>query len=140
MVELETKLTASGVLYIPKEIRQCFGRTMKIVPNATAALFFPSHATYTDVLASLNIIRQDIEHRLRMQQRAAPAPNRKEPAETRSLGNRRMKSTPVSAPNPGRYHSAPFLPPCRRTRPAPRPVRRPANLPGSPEAPAGEHP
>lgn len=69
MVELETKITESGVLYIPKEIRQCFGRSMKIIPNATAALFFPSDTRYEDVLASLDIIRRDIEHRLKMQQR-----------------------------------------------------------------------
>ena len=69
MVEIETKITESGVLYIPKEIRQCFGRSMKIIPNATAALFFPSNTNYTDVLASLDIIRRDIEHRMKMQQR-----------------------------------------------------------------------
>lgn len=69
MVELETKITQSGVLYVPKEIRQCFGRSMKIIPNATAALFFPSDTRYEDVLASLDIIRQDIEHRLKMQRR-----------------------------------------------------------------------
>jgi len=69
MVELETKITESGVLYIPKEIRQCFGRSMKIIPNATAALFFPSDIRYEDVLASLDIIRRDIEHRLKMQRR-----------------------------------------------------------------------
>ncbi len=69
MVELETRITSSGVLYIPKEIRRCFGRSMKIIPNATAALFFPAETAYEDVLASLDIIRQDIQHRLRMQQR-----------------------------------------------------------------------
>ena len=48
MVELETKITESGVLYVPKEIRQCFGRKMKIIPNATAAVFFPADANYED--------------------------------------------------------------------------------------------
>lgn len=69
MVEIKTKITNSGVLYIPKEIRECFSRSIRIIPNATAALFFPSDADYEDVLASLDIIRQDIQHRLRMQQR-----------------------------------------------------------------------
>jgi hypothetical protein len=76
MVEIETKITESGVLYIPKEIRQCFGRSMRIIPNATAALFFPSTSKYEDVLASLEIIRQDIEHRLRMQQDSLKEPRR----------------------------------------------------------------
>lgn len=69
MVELETKITESGVLYVPKEIRQCFSRAMKIIPNATAAVFFPATAEYEDVLASLKIIEADIKHRVAMQKR-----------------------------------------------------------------------
>jgi hypothetical protein len=69
MVELETKITHSGVLYVSKEIRQCFGRSMKIISNATAALFFPSNTRYEKVLTSLDIIRQNIKHRLEMQRR-----------------------------------------------------------------------
>jgi hypothetical protein len=69
MVELETKITESGVLYVPKEIRQCFSRLMKIIPNASAAVFFPANASYEDVLASLKVIEADLEHRIRMEQR-----------------------------------------------------------------------
>ncbi len=69
MVELETKITESGVLYVPKEIRQCFGRKMKIIPNATAALFFPADANYEDVKASLEIIMADLEHRIRLKKK-----------------------------------------------------------------------
>lgn len=68
MVELQTKITESGVLYIPKEIRQCFSRLIKIIPNASAAVFFPATAKYEDVLASLKIIEADLEHRIRMMQ------------------------------------------------------------------------
>ena len=71
MVELETKITESGVLYIPKEIRQCFGRKMKIIPNATAAVFFPADANLEDVKASLQIIMDDIEHRIRLKKKEA---------------------------------------------------------------------
>jgi len=71
MVELETKITESGVLYVPKEIRQCFGRKMKIIPNATAAVFFPADASLEDVKASLKIIMADIEHRIRLKRREA---------------------------------------------------------------------
>jgi hypothetical protein len=66
MVELTTKVTQSGVLYIPKEIRQCFGRNMKIIPNATAAVFFAATTDYVDVLESLRIIEFDIRHRIRL--------------------------------------------------------------------------
>ena len=71
MVELETKITESGVLYVPKEIRQCFGRKMKIIPNATAAVFFPADANLEDVKDSLQIILADIEHRIRLKRREA---------------------------------------------------------------------
>jgi bifunctional DNA-binding transcriptional regulator/antitoxin component of YhaV-PrlF toxin-antitoxin module len=67
MVELKTKITESGVLYIPKELREAFGRKMKIIANATASVFFPANASYADVLYSLEIIRKDLEHRLRLQ-------------------------------------------------------------------------
>ena len=69
MVELECKITESGVLYIPKEIRQCFGRRMKIIPNATAAVFFPANASLEDVKKSLEIIMADLEHRIRLKRR-----------------------------------------------------------------------
>ena len=71
MVEHATKLTTSGVLYVPKPIREAFGRHMKIIPNATAALFFPADAEYEDVLSSLEIITADVKHRLRMNERKA---------------------------------------------------------------------
>ena len=69
MVELETKITESGVLYVPKEIRRCFGRKMKIIPNATAAVFYPADANLEDVKDSLQIILADIEHRIRLKRR-----------------------------------------------------------------------
>jgi len=69
MVELETKITESGVLYIPKEIRKCFGRKMKIIPSATAAVFFSAETNYEDVRDSLKIILADIEHRIHLRKR-----------------------------------------------------------------------
>ena len=66
MVELKTKITTTGVLYIPKELREAFSRDMKIISNATAAVFFPANAHYEDVLRSLSIIKQDIEHRIKL--------------------------------------------------------------------------
>lgn len=69
MVEFIATMTASGVCYIPKELREAFGRRMRIIPNASAALLFPDKADYEDVLASLKIIQADVEHRLRIQER-----------------------------------------------------------------------
>lgn len=66
MVEFKTRITTTGVLYIPKELREAFSRNLKIVSDAKAALFFPADATYKDVLKSMRIIRQDIIHRMEL--------------------------------------------------------------------------
>jgi hypothetical protein len=67
MVELKTRITTTGVLYIPKELREAFSREMKIISNAAAAVFFPAGASYEDVLKSLDIIKRDIQHRIELQ-------------------------------------------------------------------------
>jgi len=69
MVLLKTKITKTGVLYIPKEVREAFPRDIRIIPNARAALFFPADALFEDVLTSLHIIEAELKHRLQMQQR-----------------------------------------------------------------------
>lgn len=69
MVLLRTKITKTGVLYIPKEVREAFPRKIRIIPNARAALFFPADALFEDVLTSLQIIEAELKHRLQMQQR-----------------------------------------------------------------------
>ena len=69
MVLLKTKITRTGVLYIPKEVREAFPRELKIIPNARAALFFPADALLQDVLTSLQIIEAELKHRIQMQQR-----------------------------------------------------------------------
>jgi hypothetical protein len=66
---LTTKITQSGVLYIPKTIREAFSREMKIIPNSFAALFFPADSNLEDVLASLKIIKADIEHKITVTRR-----------------------------------------------------------------------
>jgi len=67
MVELTTKITESGVLYIPKELREAFSRNMKIITNCTAAIFFAADSNYEDVLKSLEIITLDVKHRQTIQ-------------------------------------------------------------------------
>jgi bifunctional DNA-binding transcriptional regulator/antitoxin component of YhaV-PrlF toxin-antitoxin module len=69
MVLLKTKITTTGVLYIPKEIREAFTRELKIIPNARAALFFPADAAYEDVLRSLEIIEADLRHRIELEKK-----------------------------------------------------------------------
>ena len=66
MVELEASVSKAGILYIPKEIREAFGRRMKVITNARAALFFPAGAPYEEVLGSLRVIAADLEHRINL--------------------------------------------------------------------------
>jgi hypothetical protein len=66
MIELKTKITDAGVFYVPKELRDAFGLKIKIIPNASAAIFFSQNARYEDVLASLEIIAADIRHRINL--------------------------------------------------------------------------
>jgi bifunctional DNA-binding transcriptional regulator/antitoxin component of YhaV-PrlF toxin-antitoxin module len=69
MVELKTKITDAGVFYVPKELRDAYGLRIKIIPNASAAVFFSRNARYEDVLASLEIISADIKHRINLANR-----------------------------------------------------------------------
>jgi hypothetical protein len=71
MVELESKVTESGVLYVPKEIREAFGRRMRIIPDACAAVFFAAGTPYEDVADSLKVILADIEYRAKREKRSA---------------------------------------------------------------------
>ena len=64
MTMLNTKITESGVLYIPKEVRESFGRNMKIITNTSSAVMFSDKTDYEDVLISLEIIQSDLRHRI----------------------------------------------------------------------------
>lgn len=68
-MEMKTKITDAGVFYVPKELRDAFGQRIKIIPNASAAIFFSQKTRYEDVLASLQIIQADIEHRAELAKR-----------------------------------------------------------------------
>jgi hypothetical protein len=69
MVELKVKLAGVGVFYLPKEIRQSFGRRLVIIPNYKAAVFFPEGTSYEDVLKSLEVIEADLKHRAQCEKR-----------------------------------------------------------------------
>lgn len=67
MVMLKTKMTKTGIVYIPKEVREAFSRELKILPDARTALFFPAEAAYEDVLKSLEVIEFDLKHRMEIE-------------------------------------------------------------------------
>ena len=69
-VELRTNMTRSGMVYIPKEVRESFGQALRIIPDARAAVVFPDGTDYDDVLCSLRIIITDIKHRIHLAEKA----------------------------------------------------------------------
>jgi len=63
-MELKSKITDAGVIYIPNEIRESFGKYVKLIPDAVAALLFPADADLEAVAKSLEIIRQELQLRI----------------------------------------------------------------------------
>lgn len=61
--EFELKTGPQGHVYFPKKIREFFGDRMKLVPNAKAGVIFPKDANPKDVVASLEVIIQDLKLR-----------------------------------------------------------------------------
>lgn len=64
MVEFKGTITNAGVFYVPAELRREFGREIKIIPNASAAIFFSRNTHLEHVLKSMEIIAADLKHRI----------------------------------------------------------------------------
>jgi len=64
-------MTKSGVLYIPKEIREAFGRELVILPNSCTVLMFRRGLKHEHVLSSLEIIATDLRHRIAIEREKA---------------------------------------------------------------------
>ena len=63
MVRLRQKLDSAWKIYVPKILREAgFDREIEIAPNTSAAVMYPAGASLPEVLESLRIITQDIEH------------------------------------------------------------------------------
>ena len=63
MVEFRIRVhPEQRVAYIPKEIVEAIGHDLKATPNRAAVLLYPENALIRDVLKSLNIIKQDLQH------------------------------------------------------------------------------
>jgi len=63
MVEFQIKIhDKQGTAYIPKEIREALGNEVKAAPNRAAVLLYPKTMPIKDVLKSIDIIKQDLEH------------------------------------------------------------------------------
>jgi hypothetical protein len=67
-MELKATITDAGVIYLPNEVRESFGKHVKLIPNALAAVLFPADADLELVRDSVRIILDDIELRIRTPQ------------------------------------------------------------------------
>ena len=57
---------------MPKEIVQALGFKLKAIPNRAAVLLYPEGIPLEDVLKSLDIIRDDLEHAIQLQLKLSP--------------------------------------------------------------------
>ena len=65
MVKFQTRMDSIGKIYIAKPLRESgLKNTIEIVPNTKAAVIFQAGTRLEDVLASMRIITQELEHRL----------------------------------------------------------------------------
>lgn len=65
LVHLKTRITKSGILRIPEELKEMFGHDMKIITVTGAAAFLcPEEIANEDVLRSIELIKEDLELRL----------------------------------------------------------------------------
>lgn len=68
--EFELKTGPQGHIYLPKKIREVFGEKLKIMPNVNAAAIYPADVDLETVVASLQLIIQDLK--LRLETKEAP--------------------------------------------------------------------
>jgi hypothetical protein len=68
-MQLESKISNAGVLYVPAEIREAFGRRISWIPNSVAAIMFPSDVPLEDVKQSVDLLVKDLELRIKRARR-----------------------------------------------------------------------
>ncbi len=64
-MQLESRISNAGVLYVPAEIREAFGRNITWIPNSVAAIMFPSDVPLEDVKQSVDLLVKDLELRIK---------------------------------------------------------------------------
>lgn len=65
MVEFKIKVNPEQrSAYIPKELYEAFGKDLKILPNANAAILFSSNKSLDSVIKSVELLLEDLRLRL----------------------------------------------------------------------------
>ena len=67
-MEFQIKMYDKNLVYIPKQLRQILGTSIRAVPNRAAVLLFSNKTTLDDALTSLDIIKADLLHAKTLQQ------------------------------------------------------------------------
>jgi hypothetical protein len=73
--EIELKIGPQGHIYLPKKIREVFSAKLKMMPNAHAAAIYPADANLQAVIASLQLIIEDLKLRLETEEKPATPEN-----------------------------------------------------------------
>lgn|GEM_PF-1727851 len=68
MVRYEIHSNPTGQYYLPKEVRQELGRTMSLICGVKAAVMFCPDEPIEVILESLDLLAQDLKHRMKIQQ------------------------------------------------------------------------
>ena len=70
MVKFRTRMDSIGKIYIAKPLRESgLKNIIEIVPNTRAAVIFQAGTRLEDVLTSMRIITQELEHRLQTERK-----------------------------------------------------------------------
>lgn len=69
MVKFNINLNKQGYGSIPKELRDIWGRKLEVIPNNTAGVLYKKGTDLRDILVSLRILTQDIEHRVEQEEK-----------------------------------------------------------------------
>jgi hypothetical protein len=55
------RVQRQGHIYLPKAVREALGNELKIIPGEYVAVLYPANAEKSKILASLQLIMQEIE-------------------------------------------------------------------------------
>ena len=70
MVRFQQRLDRNKKIYLPKVLREAgFDESVEIIPDFKAAVMFPSGTRLTEVKKSLEVLLQEIGHRISSESR-----------------------------------------------------------------------
>jgi len=64
-MELQGTISSSGLVYLPRELRDSLGRHVRLLPNSLAAIIYRADTPLEDVRESVNILLKDIDLRIK---------------------------------------------------------------------------